>query len=276
MPELPEVETVRRGLERTVKGKTIRAVQLRRADLRVPFPAGFAEALSGATVEGVSRRAKYLLFSLDNGRTLVAHLGMSGRFSTHGEMPGLKAHDHAVFSFEGGGVLVFNDARRFGLMTLAETRKIALHPLFKDLGPEPLSGDFSAAYLKEQLARRKGPVKPVLMDQKLVVGVGNIYASEALFSVGIDPRTPASKAAARAGELVTAIQGVLEAAIASGGSSLRDFFDADGAAGYFQHRFRVYGREEEPCTTCGAPIRRIAQAGRSTFYCARCQKVPSP
>lgn len=273
MPELPEVETVRTGLDQALKGATIASVTLRRKDLRIPFPGGFAEALEGRRILGVGRRAKYLLFTLDSDEVLIAHLGMSGRFSVEPKRPKtLSKHDHALFLLTDGRVMIFNDARRFGLMTLAKKAQLDKHPLFAHLGPEPLERAFSEAYLKKALAGRKAPIKPVLMDQELVVGVGNIYASEALFLAGIDPRKPASRVALKASEIVTATQQVLRAAIASGGSSLRDFLHVSGESGYFQHRFNVYDRKGKPCPRCHKPIRAARQAGRSTFWCASCQK----
>lgn len=273
MPELPEVETVRRGLDAALKGRTVAHVQLMRPDLRRPFPEGFAARLAGRRIQGVERRAKYLLFRLEGGMVLLAHLGMSGCFSVRHEPPEKPGrHDHVLFIFTDGGALVFTDPRRFGLMDLLTVQALARHPLLAHLGPEPLEKPFSAAYLKAQLVRRSGPVKTALMDQRLVVGVGNIYASEALFAAGIDPRLPACEAAASAGKLAAAIRAVLRAAIASGGSSLRDFLQADGRPGYFQHRFRVYGREGNPCFSCGSTILSLRQAGRSTFCCPVCQE----
>jgi len=273
MPELPEVETVCRGLEAALKGAVIKNVTLRRKDLRVPFPKGFAETLAGRRIQKIERRAKYLLFRFDSDDVLIAHLGMSGRFSVEKKAPkAFATHDHVVMTLTDGRVAIYNDARRFGLMLLAKKASLAAHPLLAGLGPEPLSEDFSPAYLKAKLAGRKGPVKPVLMDQALVVGVGNIYASEALFLVGLDPRTPAVKAALKADALVEAIRKVLGDAIASGGSSLRDFLHVSGEAGYFQHRFNVYGRGGKACFSCHKPIETLRQAGRSSFWCPRCQR----
>ncbi|MDE3060532.1 MAG: bifunctional DNA-formamidopyrimidine glycosylase/DNA-(apurinic or apyrimidinic site) lyase [Pseudomonadota bacterium] len=272
MPELPEVETVRTGLEQAIKGAAIRKVTLRRGDLRVPFPKGLAEALAGRRIASIGRRAKYLLFYLDSGDALIVHLGMTGRFLVEKKPPVLGKHDHVVFSLADGRWLIFNDARRFGLMTLAKKSDLEAHPLLAGLGPEPFDRGFSPKYLENALAARKGPVKPVLMDQQLVVGVGNIYASEALFRAGIDPRQPAHKAAGKAKEIVAAIRQVLKDAIASGGSSLRDFLHITGYSGDFQHRFQVYGRKGKPCFACLTPIRMLRQAGRSTFFCPKCQK----
>jgi formamidopyrimidine-DNA glycosylase len=273
MPELPEVETVRRGLEMALKGARINGVELRRKDLRTPFPGDFAKKLAGRTIESIGRRAKYLLFYLDSDDVLIAHLGMTGRFSIEPKPPQkFAAHDHVVFTLADGCVLLFNDARRFGLMAIEKKNKLTTHSLFKHLGPEPFDKNFSPDYLRTQLLKRKMAIKPVLMDQELVVGVGNIYASEALFLAKIHPRTPAHKAAERSTKIIKAIRKVLELAIASGGSSLRDFLHVSGETGYFQHQFNVYGRKGEPCVRCGTPIQSIQQAGRSSFFCKRCQK----
>jgi len=273
MPELPEVETVKRQLEAVLAGARIVRVTLRRKDLRVAFPKNFAKALTGKMIQRIDRRAKYLLFYLSGKVALIAHLGMTGRFSVLEKMPKqFTAHDHVVIELKDGRAVVYNDARRFGLMTVTETGKLNNHPIFKDLGPEPFSKDFNAAYLRKALEKRKGPIKPVLMDQKLVVGVGNIYASEALFLARINPELSAMRAAKQAPELISAIHEVLGDAIRSGGSSLRDFVHVSGEAGYFQHHFNVYGRRGKPCFSCGIPLRSIQQAGRSSFYCPSCQK----
>lgn len=273
MPELPEVETTRRGLLKTVKGQRIAEVELRRRDLRFPFPGDLQERLTDRTITDIRRRAKYLLIDLDSGDVLLAHLGMSGSFRV---IPAVgyepKKHDHVVLTLENGNLCVFHDPRRFGILDLFTAKQEAEHALLVHLGPEPLSKDFSAKYLTEALIRRKGPIKPVLMDQKLVVGVGNIYASESLFLAGIHPETPAHKTVKKVPLLVQSIQTVLKAAIDSGGSTLRDFLGADGASGYFQHRFQVYERENDACTQCGSAIKSATHAGRSTYWCARCQK----
>ena len=273
MPELPEVETVCRGLQLALAGARIELVMLRRGDLRTPFADDFMQNLTGRRIESVQRRAKYLLFTLSGGATLIAHLGMSGRFSVEKKLPkSFKTHDHVVWILEDGRGVIYNDPRRFGLMEIAKTKSLSEHPLLAHLGPEPFSKDFSASYLKAALLKRKGPIKPVLMDQSLVVGVGNIYASEALFLAGIHPETPAFKAAPKAALIVKSIRKVLEAAIASGGSSLRDFLHVSGEAGYFQHQFNVYERGSEPCFACQTPLLAIRQAGRSSFYCPSCQR----
>lgn len=273
MPELPEVETVRRGLDTALAGACIESVLQRRKDLRAAFPRGFAKTLTGRTIRSIERRAKYLLFRLDGNQVMIAHLGMSGRFLINFSKPKyFGKHDHLIIKLSDGRTLIFNDPRRFGLMTLTGADTIRKHALLKHLGPEPLGPGFSAGYLKKKLAGRRAPVKTALMDQELVVGVGNIYASEALFDAGIDPRKPAADAAGKAAALVISIRKVLEAAIASGGSSLRDYKQVSGELGTFQHRFHVYGRDEKPCRKCRTLIRVIRQAGRSTFFCPRCQK----
>ena len=272
MPELPEVETVCRGLSASIAGSRIVSVKLRRADLRVPFSPGFAKAVEGAAITTITRRAKYLIFTLDNGQSILAHLGMSGRFSV---IPGIpksyEKHDHVVWTLDDGRAVIYSDPRRFGIMLHVKTARIHEHPLLSHLGPEPFSKEFTAGYLKQQLLRRKGPVKPAIMNQQLVVGVGNIYASEALFLSGIDPRKPAHEAASKAVLLVKSIRKVLSDAIASGGSSLKDFVHISGETGYFQHHFNVYEREGEPCISCNNELVATRQAGRSTFYCATCQ-----
>lgn len=273
MPELPEVETVRTGLEGAIVGASIEKVVLRRADLRQPFPEHMPKTLAGRRFERIERRAKYLLFYTDGPDVLIAHLGMTGRFSVERKAPKqFEAHDHVVMHLKDGRCMIYNDARRFGVMTLAKADVLDQHPLLAALGPEPLEKAFSAVYLKAQLSARKTPVKVAIMDQALVVGVGNIYASEALFLAGIDPRTPAFEAAPKAAPLVTSIRQVLQAAITSGGSSLRDFVQVSGDSGYFQHHFQVYDRTGEPCMSCGNPIQSIRQGGRSTFFCSSCQK----
>jgi formamidopyrimidine-DNA glycosylase len=290
MPELPEVETVRLGLQPALEGRTITRAQTRRAGLRIPFPPHFAERLTGRRVKRIARRAKYLLLDLSGGETLVIHLGMSGRMSVYAEghekklgqyvyqpaPPGAGdgKHDHVVLETDAPARIVFTDHRRFGLMTLVETAALSDHKLFKGLGPEPLGADFDAAYLSAALKGKKTPIKSALLDQRVVAGLGNIYVCEALFRSGISPRRQAAKIGARATALVTAIKAVLKDAIAAGGSTLRDHAQATGDPGNFQHHFLVYGRAGEPCAgkNCRGTIKRIVQAGRSTFYCPRCQK----
>ena len=291
MPELPEVETVRLGLLPVLEGRTIIKARVRRGDLRLPFPPRFAERLTGRRVLTLSRRAKYLLVLLDGGETLVIHLGMSGRMSVYAEGrrqrlgdyvynpapdgAGFGKHDHVVFETDAPALIVFNDHRRFGLMTLIATNELAKDRLFRDIGIEPLSPAFSARYLAKALEGKKTPIKSALLDQRVIAGLGNIYACEALFLAGISPKRLAG--AVRKNEtaaLARAIKQVLNEAIAAGGSTLRDHAQATGDPGSFQHRFRVYGREGLACKGrgCRETVKRIAQAGRSTFYCPACQK----
>jgi formamidopyrimidine-DNA glycosylase len=276
MPELPEVETVVRGLTPHLKNRRIMKVELRRADLRVPFPKHFVKRLEGVTIIGLTRRAKYILIALDSGETLIIHLGMSGSLVFRDTE---KKHDHVVFTFDDGKKLVFNDPRRFGLMEL--TKDPSTHKLFAHLGAEPLDKAFNAVTLQASLKRRHTPIKTAMMDQKIVVGVGNIYASESLFLARISPLRKASSLKPEEYQaLVKAIQTTLKAAIRSGGSTLRDFVRSSGDAGYFQHAFKVYGREGKPCLCSAKPdtlnstplIKRIMQQGRATYYCSECQK----
>lgn len=291
MPELPEVETVRMGLEPVFDGHTFTKVVTRRGDLRRPFPPDFAQRLTGRKVKRLWRRAKYLLADLDGDETLVVHLGMSGRMAVYAEgkrrelgiyaheaahpEAGHGKHDHVIFETDAPALVVFSDHRRFGLMTLIESGKLNDDPLFKELGPEPLSKDFDAAYLGETLKGKRTPIKSALLDQRIVAGLGNIYVCEALFLAGISPKRLASKVRAdKLGPLVNHVKAVLKDAIKAGGSSLRDHARTDGSLGEFQHRFRVYGREGKPCPGqgCKGKIKRVVQAGRSTFYCPNCQK----
>ncbi|WP_142849424.1 bifunctional DNA-formamidopyrimidine glycosylase/DNA-(apurinic or apyrimidinic site) lyase [Telmatospirillum sp. J64-1] len=281
MPELPEVETVKRGLAAVMDGRVLAHVEARRPDLRIPLPEAFAERLTGRRVETVGRRAKYLVIRLSGGLVLLGHLGMSGRMiispSLRNEPPG--CHDHVEFRTEEGVVITYCDPRRFGLMTLCEEEALAAHPLLAGLGPEPLGEDFTPDTLSKALSGKETPIKMALLDQKLVAGLGNIYVSEALFRAGISPkRSAATVAGKRAEKLVPAIKAVLEEAIAAGGSSLRDHRQPSGELGYFQHNFAVYGREGEPCPGCDCDlartggIKRMVQAGRSTFYCTKRQR----
>jgi len=286
MPELPEVETVRRGLAPAMEGRRIEAVRLSRPDLRFAFPDGFAQRLAGARVMRLDRRAKYLLARLDTEETLLMHLGMSGRFSIQAGpgavvKPGAFAyappadprHDHVVFEIEGGIAVTYNDPRRFGFMTLFGTAGEEKQPFLKSLGPEPDSNRFSGAYLSEAFAGRRSPVKAGLLDQSVVAGLGNIYVCEALWRARISPRRLcASVAGLRAERLAAAVRAVIAEAIAAGGSTLRDYAGADGAMGYFQHSFDVYGREGALCACGKTRIRRILQANRSSFYCPACQR----
>lgn len=274
MPELPEVETVRRGLEKALLGKRIDGIKTGTQRLRRPFPAQLQNAVS-ARVEGLQRRAKYLLLKLDINQTIVIHLGMSGRLVIHPaqEKYTPAKHDHFVLTLQDGAKIVFNDARRFGLIDMVGDDVLAEHKLFSHLGPEPLEKEFTAAYLAEYLKGKKISIKLAIMDQKCVVGVGNIYASEALYRAGISPKRAAkSIKKAEIEKLVPAIKRVLEDAIKAGGSSLRDYVQADGELGYFQHNFNVYDRAGEKCRKCGAAIKKITQGGRSTFYCPTHQK----
>lgn len=280
MPELPEVETVCRGLAPHLEGRVLVRVLQRRPDLRKPFPPGFVERLTGRRVMAVRRRAKYILVDFDDGTVLIAHLGMSGRMIITPESPAeFGAHDHVVLETDAGMVITFNDARRFGVMDLALAEALADHPLLRGLGPEPLGNEFSGPVLAERLAGKMTSIKAALLDQTVVAGLGNIYVSEALFLARISPtRIAATVTGARAERLATAIREVLTRAIAAGGSSLRDYRQASGELGYFQHQFAVYDREGQPCPGCACDvgatggIRRIVQAGRSTFYCSRRQR----
>lgn len=286
MPELPEVETVRRGLEPVLSGARLTRVRQNRPDLRFPFPDRFPERLEGATVERIDRRAKYLLMPLSTGETWVSHLGMTGRFTLDGEQlgefeaaaPVSGKHEHvSLCAVKAGRTtrLGFADARRFGFMGLIPTREVEAHPWFAALGPEPLGNAFSAAHLAEAFAGRKQGIKVSLLDQRIVAGLGNIYVCEALYRARISPLTAAGKVSRpRLERLAGVIRDVLNDAVAAGGSTLRDFANADGGQGYFQHRFDVYGREGRPCMAdgCSGVIRRTVQGGRSTFWCPGCQK----
>jgi formamidopyrimidine-DNA glycosylase len=279
MPELPEVETVRRGLIPRMVGHRIVKLHQRRRDLRVPLPVKFAQKVEGRTIEGIDRRAKYLLIRLDNSQTLIVHLGMSGRMTLHdarsaAEHP-FERHDHVVFELDDGWQVRFNDARRFGLMLLVATEGVAKHKAFKGLGPEPLDESFDGAALAARLKGRKTPIKAALLDQKTLVGVGNIYACEALFLSRISPRRSAHTVQGeRADKLVAAIKQVLLRSIDDGGSTLRDHVQPGGELGYFQTRFNVYDRMGAICPTegCGRIVKRLVQSGRSTFYCTQCQR----
>ncbi len=274
MPELPEVETVCRGLAVELVGRQLARVLVRRAGLRFPFPKNMARRLTGRTVIRIRRRAKYILIELDDGATLLVHLGMSGRmYIQHPPGKPAEAHDHVVLTTDAGTIVTFNDARRFGMMDLVDPAELETHKLLRDLGPEPLGNEFSGPVLSAALAGKRTPIKAALLDQTVVAGLGNIYVSEALFRAGISPKRLAhSVAGARAERLVPQIKAVLNEAIAAGGSSLRDYVQASGELGYFQASFRVYDREGAPCPTCGRAVRRIVQSGRSTFYCGHCQR----
>jgi formamidopyrimidine-DNA glycosylase len=293
LPELPEVETVRRGLQPAMEGARILAAEARRKDLRFPFQKDFVARLEGQTVTGLGRRAKYLMADLGSGDVLLMHLGMSGSFrvvKVDGEAtPGQfhhargkdEAHDHVVFHMSSGHDIVFNDPRRFGYMKIIARNAIGDEPLLKDLGPEPLGNEFDAGLLAQACANKKTSLKAALLDQRVVAGLGNIYVCEALFRSKLSPRRLAATLATKKGEptdharrLVDAIHAVLNEAIKAGGSSLRDHRQANGDLGYFQHSFQVYDREGEPCRTggCEGIVKRFVQNGRSTFWCPKCQK----
>jgi formamidopyrimidine-DNA glycosylase len=291
MPELPEVETVRLGLIPALEGRKILEALTRRGDLRVPFPPRFAERLKGRTVRALTRRAKYILAELDSGESLVIHLGMSGRISVYAEGrrqrlgdyiynpappdAGHGKHDHVVIETDAPAKIVFNDHRRFGLMTLVPTSALDADKLFKDIGIEPLSNNFNAQYLARALAGKKTSIKAALLDQRVIAGLGNIYVCEALFLAHVSPKKLAGAVKReQIAALVRAIKMVLKDAIQAGGSTLRDHAQATGDPGAFQHRFRVYGREGQRCKSkgCNGTVKRIVQGGRSTFYCPKCQK----
>jgi formamidopyrimidine-DNA glycosylase len=287
VPELPEVETVRRGLAPVLVGRRIARVEARRPDLRFPLPEAFTTRLSGAVVHTLDRRAKYLLAGLDTGETLIAHLGMSGRFTIHPvadrrSTPGAfhhdasreEAHTHIVFETECGDRITYSDPRRFGFMDLVATSELAGHRSLRDLGPEPLGPDFGAGGLSRALNGSRQPIKAALLDQTIVAGLGNIYVCEALHRAGISPMRRAGRiSATRIANLAEAIRLVLEEAILAGGSTLRDFADAQGELGYFQHSFRVYDRAGEGCPRagCDGVVLRRVQSGRSSYFCSHCQ-----
>jgi formamidopyrimidine-DNA glycosylase len=293
LPELPEVETVRRGLQPVMEGRRILSVRTNRKDLRFAFPDRFVQRLEGRTITAMGRRAKYLMADLDDGEVLVMHLGMTGRFiievSGRTQEPGdftqtvnrLAVHDHVVIEMEGGARITYNDVRRFGFMALIARSNLASHPLTKDIGIEPLGNALTPESLAGLFNGRATPLKSALLDQKLIAGLGNIYVCEALFRSNLSPRRAAGSIVtkdgsptARAEKLTGQIRLVLEEAIQAGGSTLRDFAHADGSLGYFQHRFKVYDREGEPCPDpkCSGVVERIVQSGRSTFFCASCQR----
>ncbi|MBT3536159.1 MAG: bifunctional DNA-formamidopyrimidine glycosylase/DNA-(apurinic or apyrimidinic site) lyase [Rhodospirillaceae bacterium] len=274
MPELPEVETVCRGLEGPLVGHRLIKIIQRRADLRWPLPENFAQRLEGRRIQRLHRRAKFILADLDDGWVWMTHLGMSGRMYIHQEqapVPG--KHDHILLETDAGHTIVYQDHRRFGMMDLVPAAELDEHRLLRDIGPEPLGNQFDGPSLSLALSGRRTPIKSALLDQKIVAGLGNIYVCEALFHSGISPRRLAASVAGRRAErLVPAIRDVLMKAIAKGGSTLRDYVQASGELGYFQHEFAVYGREGEPCMRCNQPIKRLVQAGRSTFFCSSCQR----
>lgn len=283
MPELPEVETVRRGMQPAMEGVAIAGVDVNRPDLRWPFPERMVERLAGTKVRALRRRSKYILADLSSGETLIIHLGMSGRIlisgdplgQFHRDHPAPEKHDHVVFQMDNGARVTFNDPRRFGAMDLAPSSEVERHKLLRNLGPEPLGNAFHQDYLISRLRGRNMPIKSALLDQKVVAGLGNIYVCEALYRAGISPLRKAGQISdKRLARLVPIIREVLSEAIEAGGSSLRDYRQADGELGYFQHTFRVYDREGQPCQTpgCGGAIARRVQSGRSSFYCPRCQR----
>jgi formamidopyrimidine-DNA glycosylase len=296
MPELPEVETVRRGLEPAMEDARFTKVELRRGDLRWPFPKDFVQRLEGKSVTGLGRRAKYLLADLSSGDVLLMHLGMSGSFHVFQHQGGAGgkalgryyherskhlAHDHVVFHMSSGAIVTFNDPRRFGSMKIVPRRDLDAEPLLRGLGPEPLGNEFDAAALARACQGKKTSLKAALLDQRVVAGLGNIYVCEALHRALLSPKRQASTIATRSGapnqraeRLVEGIKAVLKDAIRDGGSSLRDHKLTDGGLGMFQHNFRVYDREGEPCRTpgCSGKVKRIVQSGRSTFFCPVCQK----
>ncbi|WP_142415877.1 bifunctional DNA-formamidopyrimidine glycosylase/DNA-(apurinic or apyrimidinic site) lyase [Bartonella massiliensis] len=291
MPELPEVETVRRGLESVVTDAKIVSAKLNRRDLRFPFPEAFSERLVGRTIIELGRRAKYLLFHLSQDETILSHLGMSGSWRIENDLlrkgfsktSKLVKHDHFIMVLQAkdGEVyhLIYNDVRRFGFMLLVDTDKLYEHPLLNKLGLEPMSNAFSGHYLQKAFVNKKMSLKGVLLDQSIVAGLGNIYVCEALWRSRLSPHRGAFTLASKnlharelADSLAQNIRNVISEAILSGGSSLRDYTHVDGSLGYFQHAFSVYGREGKECLECGTPILRILQAGRSSFYCSQCQK----
>jgi len=293
MPELPEVETVRRGLEPAMAGQRLILVEQRRKDLRFPFPARFKERLEGQRVTGLSRRAKYLVLDLSSQEALIMHLGMSGRFTVemgdktskpgdfHHETTGTSPHDHVVFHLENGARITYNDPRRFGFMDLVPSASLAESKHFKAMGIEPLGNELDGPLIQTLFTDKKAPLKAALLDQRLIAGLGNIYVCEALHRSGLSPKRLAGTLSGNRGLmkgkaelLATTIRDVLTEAVQAGGSSLRDYAQTDGSLGYFQHRFRVYDREGEKCpmVSCSGAIERIVQSGRSTFYCRTCQK----
>lgn len=296
MPELPEVETVTRGLARVMEGAVFEKVELRRADLRFPFPPGFATRLAGQRIDALSRRAKYIVGHLSGGDVLLMHLGMSGRFviceSDRTGAPGRfhhsagapsgadDPHAHVVFTLDNGTTVIYCDPRRFGMMDLFPRAAMPDHKLLRSIGIEPLGNELSGGFLNDAFRGKRTPVKAALLDQGIVAGIGNIYACEALFRAGISPRrlahslTSARHSTGRTERLAEAVREVLKDAIAAGGSTLRDYVQTDGELGYFQHAFQVYDREGSACARagCGGTVARIVQSGRSTFYCPACQR----
>jgi formamidopyrimidine-DNA glycosylase len=283
MPELPEVETVRRGLEPAMKNQLIAKADVNRPDLRWPFPPNLADRLTGARVLGLRRRSKYILIDLDSDETLIVHLGMSGRMLVSGiqlgqfflDHPAVEKHDHVVLHMENNARITFNDARRFGMMDLAVTAAVEQHKLLASLGPEPLGNSFDEAYLISAFAGKTAPIKSLLLDQRIIAGLGNIYVCEVLYRAKILPMYKAGGLSKpRISKILPIIREVLEEAILAGGSSLKDYRQTGGELGYFQHNFQVYDREGLPCASdeCTGVIKRVTQVGRSSFYCPICQR----
>jgi len=282
MPELPEVETVRRGLAPVLEGAKIKQAITRRAGLRVPFPEDFSTRLEGNRIDRLHRRSKYILMECADGLIVILHLGMSGRVTIYkdgiaedGKPPEIGKHDHVSLITEAGDHILYNDPRRFGIITFTDNYEQSSHPLLKNIGPEPLGNSFNAEVLARGLGDKKSTIKALLLDQKLVAGLGNIYVCEILWRAGINPkRIGGSLSAAEISSLVPIIRDVLTEAIAAGGSTLKDYAQTDGELGYFQHSFKAYGREDEACyqKKCSGKLKRIVQSGRSTFFCPKCQR----
>lgn len=274
MPELPEVETVCQGISPTLIKHKIAKVVVRRKDLRFPIPENFIPAIEDKIVQAVSRRAKYILITFSDSTILMIHLGMSGKVLVYPKKRAQhEKHDHVSFYLDNGTELAFNDPRRFGFMDITTTHDLDTHKAITHLGVEPLGNHLHADYLKEQFKNRSIPIKQALMNHEIIVGVGNIYASESLFDAGISPFTPAKKLSKNTlSDLIVSVQKILRDAIASGGSTLKDYTTSNGDAGYFQHSFQVYSRENNPCFKCESAIKKCTQGGRSTFYCSNCQK----
>ena len=272
MPELPEVETVVRGLKASIANEVIKTLELSNKSFRIPYPKDFIAQITGAKVKDIHRRAKYIIIELNNAKSIIIHLGMSGKVLV-GDKLVAKNHDHARFSFVSGQQLVFNDPRRFGLITLVNSHELDKHILLANLGIEPLTDALNAKELQKLVASCKLAIKLFLMDGTKIVGLGNIYASEILFRSNVDPRKPANCLNTdECKEICRNIKAVLNEAIASGGSTLRDYVQSSGSMGYFQHKFLVYGKENQPCVSCTTPIQKISMGGRSTFFCPNCQQ----
>jgi len=282
MPELPEVETVMRGLAPVLEGAVIEKAITRRAGLRVPFPEDFSARLDGNRIERLQRRSKYILVECADGLVVILHLGMSGRVTIYkdglnadGITPAIGKHDHVSLITQRGDHIIYNDPRRFGIITFTDTETQNTHPLLKNIGPEPLGNGFNSDILSQGLKGKKSSIKALLLDQRLVAGLGNIYVCEILWRAGINPQRPGGSLNTKEiASLVPIIRDVLGEAIAAGGSTLKDYAQTDGELGYFQHSFKAYGREEEPCLqkNCSGKLARIVQSGRSTYFCPKCQR----